>query len=155
VIWRYTTNAPAIGWEDNAFDDRDWSSREAGFGTDVPNNRTRSAWTTDDIWLRTTFEADHLRLDPLKLVVYHDEDVEIYLNGQRVWSESGYIVNYKEVRLPDEVLRRLKPVGNRIAVHCHQTTGGQYIDVGLSQGSMPLDTGVDREHNLLLNGPKN
>jgi hypothetical protein len=81
--------------------------------------------------------------------------VEIYLNGQRVWSEAGYIVNYKEVGLPAEVLRQLKPVGNRIAVHCHQTTDGQYIDVGLNQGLFFLDDGGDREHNLLLNGPKN
>jgi beta-galactosidase len=154
VAWRYTTNAPEMGWEQNTFDDSGWSSSDAGFGTDVPNNRVRTAWTTDDIWLRNTFGIGQNRSDPLKLVIYHDEDVEVYINGKRVWSENGYIVNYKEVLLPEEVLHQLKPAGNQIAVHCHQTTGGQYIDVGLAQGLVFIDGGRKREHNLLLNGPK-
>jgi hypothetical protein len=63
------------------------------------------------------------------------------------------VVNYQEVSLPEAVVKRLKPTGNSIAVHCHQTAGGQYIDAGLVRGAMNLDDSGGREHNLLLNGP--
>ena len=47
-------------------------------------------------------------------------------------SESGYVTSYQTVELPTSVQAKLKP-GARvvIAVHCHQTGGGQGIDVGL------------------------
>lgn len=91
--------------------------------------------------------------DP-KLVVYHDEDVEVFLNGKRVLSEGGFITKYKEFPLPKEIVARLKPTGNQVAVHCRQTAGGQYIDVGVAQGLIFLDGVGARGHDLLLNGPK-
>jgi beta-galactosidase len=155
VSWRYTTNAPAIGWEKHSFDDSGWNSGDAGFGTEVPNIRARTLWTTGDIWLRNTFSIHRGRSNTLKLVVYHDEDVDVYINGKLVWAESGFITNYKEIQLPEEIIQKLTPTNNQIAIHCHQTTGGQYIDAGLAEGMVFADDGRKREHNLLLNGPKN
>ena len=154
VIWRYTTNTPAIDWQKSGFDDSQWPRAEAGFGTGVPNNKTRTSWQTDDIWLRKDFDLPPGDSRPLKLVIYHDEDVEVYLNGELVFTAPGYIVNYQEVSLPETIVKQLETTGNEMAVHCHQTVGGQYIDAGLVRGAMILNESTESEHDLLLNGPK-
>jgi beta-galactosidase len=154
VAWRYTTNQPAAGWEKPGFDDSRWPTAEAGFGSDVPNNKTRTPWSNDDIWLRKRFDLSLADPSPLKLVIYHDEDVEVYLNGELAFAAPGFIVNYQEVPLPEAVVGRLQAAGNEISVHCHQTTGGQYIDAGLVRGTMILNDSAESEHDLLLNGPK-
>ncbi len=152
--WRYTIDAPPAGWQASAFDDRAWRVGEAGFGTAVPNSLVRTAWTSDDIWLRTTFTIAGPVSGPLQLVVHHDEDVEVYLNGERIFGESGFIVAYKAVPLPASALGLLRTGANHISVHCHQTVGGQYIDVGLAKGLVLLDGDAAHGHDLLLNGPR-
>jgi hypothetical protein len=81
--------------------------------------------------------------------------VEIYINGERVWSEGGFLTTHKEVPLPEAITRLLKPTGNQIAVHGRQTTGGQYIDVGLARGVTFSTENASRERDQLLNGPQN
>ncbi len=44
----------------------------------------------------------------------------------------GHIGSYEELSLSPEARAALKPGGkNVLAVHCHQTGGGQAIDVGI------------------------
>jgi hypothetical protein len=43
---------------------------------------------------------------------------------------SGYFSSYDAVPLTSAGRAALKPGKNLIAVHCHQTGGGQYIDLG-------------------------
>jgi hypothetical protein len=62
----------------------------------------------------------------------HDEDVEVFLNGTLVLSREGYIAEYEEAQLSPDHLKSLLVGKNAIAVHCRQTGGGQFIDVGLT-----------------------
>ena len=67
----------------------------------------------------------------LQLDCFHDEDAEIYLNGVLAARVSGYTTEYDAIPIAPAARAALKPGKNVLAVHCHQTGGGQYIDVGL------------------------
>ena len=132
--WRYTTTTPATGWETAGFDDSAWSSGPAGFGArNPPGSVIRTPWTTPDIWIRRTFDLPAgLTLSNPKLYLHHDENADIYINGILVLAITGYTQDYELHSTPGADLRRvLKPGTNTIAVHCKQTSGGQYIDVGI------------------------
>ena len=64
-------------------------------------------------------------------MVHHDEDVEVYINGVLAGKAGGFITEYEEMPMTPEGRAALKPGKNVLAVHCHQTTGGQYVDVGI------------------------
>ncbi len=68
----------------------------------------------------------------LCLTLHHDEDADIYLNGSLIKSCQGFVADYVAVPLSAEAAQLLKTGENLIAVHCHQTQGGQYLDVGLA-----------------------
>jgi hypothetical protein len=130
--WNYTLDAPAEGWFKPDFDDLAWKSGLGGFGTHgTPGAVVRTEWKTGDIWLRRAFTVPDRPFTHLHLQVHHDEDAEIYLNGVLAARLAGYTTDYVEVPLTEEARKALRPGANVLAVHCKQTVGGQYIDVGL------------------------
>ena len=136
VRWRYTTQKPAAGWAKPGFDDSHWQSGPGGFGTHgTPHAVIGTVWNTDDIWLRRDATLPPgVHLDRLQLLVYHDEDVEIYINGVLAGAESGFVNAYDPLEIGADAKKQLKP-GEKftLAVHCHQTVGGQGVDVGLAE----------------------
>jgi Glycosyl hydrolases family 2, sugar binding domain/Glycosyl hydrolases family 2, TIM barrel domain/Glycosyl hydrolases family 2 len=132
--WRYTTTKPADDWNKPDFDASAWSEGEAGFGTAMtPGSIVRTEWKTNDIWLRREVELKDVSGGDLLWRVHHDEDVEIFVNGVLAGRARGYVTDYGLVGFTPEGRKALKAGKNTIAVHCHQTGGGQYIDVGLVQ----------------------
>jgi hypothetical protein len=133
TTWRYAFEQPAEGWTQPAFDDFSWPQGKAGFGTEgTPGAVVRTEWNGSDIWLRKAVPVPKLGPnDTLFLTVHHDEDCEIYVNGKLLWRGRGYVTDYQTVPLRDA--QELFVEGdNTIAVHCRQTGGGQFIDVGLA-----------------------
>lgn len=131
--WRYTTERPQENWMQPDFDDSGWKVGKSGFGTEgTPGAILGTRWSTSDIWLRTTINMPKLSPeDVVWLEVHHDEDCEIYVNGRLLWREGGYLTRYKLIRLKPEQIALFREGVNTIAVHCRQTVGGQFIDVGL------------------------
>lgn len=128
--WRFTTAKPADGWEQAAFDDAGWKEAPGGFGTkDTPGTVVRTEWSSNDIWIRRTVELPADLPKETALLIHHDEDAEIHVNGKRVAAVTGYTTSYTMIPLAPGALAPGRAV---IAVHCKQTGGGQYIDVGIA-----------------------
>jgi hypothetical protein len=132
LTWRYTLAKPPAGWFKADFDDAEWKEGTGGFGTrGTPGAVVRTVWKTDDIWLRRTFELPKTSFADLYLLMHHDEDAEVYLNGVLAARVGGFTTDYEEFAISAAARKALKPGKNVIAIHCKQTRGGQYIDAGL------------------------
>jgi hypothetical protein len=132
IPWRYVFDKPAPEWFKADFDDSAWKQGPAGFGTKgTPGAIVRTEWKTADIWLRREFTLPEVPTADLWLSVHHDEDVEVYINGVLAGKAPRFTTDYVELALTPAGRAALKPGKNVFAVHCHQTEGGQYIDVGL------------------------
>lgn len=153
-LWRYVLDRPAGAWIEPAYDDSGWASGPAGFGDDVPGGVWRTPWRTDDIWLRTHFTATADHLKQVTMFLHHDEDVEVYVNGVEIYREPGFLTAYKPVPLSGAALAAFRAGDNVVAVHCRQTTGGQYVDVGFASGPIVVSGTAAAGHDLLLNGPQ-
>ena len=134
VKWRYTFANTANDWTQPGFDDSSWSEGFAGFGTyGTPGSDIGTVWNTDNIWLRRSFEWDGYIPEnaAFALIMHHDEDVDVYINGVNVFKEYGRITNYDNYGIFSVPILRdvLLPWENHIAVYCKQTDGGQFIDV--------------------------
>ena len=136
--WRSTTSTPAKGWEKPAFNDTEWKESPGGFGTEgTPNARIGTVWNTKGIWLRRHFTLEKVPTGQIALDIHHDEDAIIYLNGVKIAELTGFSSGYEILQLDDTTQTLLKAGNNILAIHCKQTTGGQYIDAGLLLGKTP------------------
>jgi hypothetical protein len=132
AAWRYTLADPGAGWEKPGFEDSGWNEGRAGFGSPgTPGAVVGTEWRSLSIWLRRALELPTTEVGKLRLWIHHDEDVEVYLNGVLACRLPGFSVEYEDHEIPAGALATLKPGRNTLAVHCRQTTGGQYVDVGL------------------------
>ncbi|MEZ6091973.1 MAG: hypothetical protein R3C05_29005 [Pirellulaceae bacterium] len=93
--WRYTTEKPADTWFQVDFDANNWKLGRGGFGTrETPGSRVGTVWNTDDIWLRGSFQLSSVPAKPV-LLMHHDEDVKVFINGTKVFEKDGYTTEYE------------------------------------------------------------
>jgi hypothetical protein len=146
--WRYTTKPPSAQWTGADFDDSSWSSGESGFGTKgTPGAIVHTEWKTGDLWLRRSFEIGGTPPSSPQLYIHHDEDAEVFINGALAGRFDGYTTGYTLIPVKPEAARAFKAGRNVIAVHCRQTAGGQYIDVGVMNLEEEGATGKAADRN--------
>jgi hypothetical protein len=140
--YKFTIASPAKDWFALKFDDSKWQSGLGGFGTkETPGTAVRTEWKTSDVWLRRVVELKRRPRGELLFSIHHDEDFEIYVNGVLAAEGKGYSVQYEDIPCSDAGRDALVAGRNLIAVHCKQTGGGQYIDLGLMEmaGQVKVD----------------
>ena len=127
--WRYSLTPPADGWQNLGFDDSPWTEAAGGFGTrGTPGSRIGTEWKSRDIWLRKSFDMKAVPAKPA-LLIHHDDEAEVFINGELVKSFVRWTSEYIVVPLEKKGAASLKAGRNVLAVHCHQDAGGQFIDV--------------------------
>lgn len=136
VVSRFVVSQPGGNWSAADYDDSSWSEAPGGFGSDgTPGGMIRTQWRENDIWLRREFSLpESTKLDgksQLALRIHHDEDAEVYLNGVEIANLPRWTQGYTETVVSGEASHALRPGRNVMAIHCHQNSGGQYIDAGL------------------------
>ncbi|HTE02210.1 MAG TPA: DUF4965 domain-containing protein [Mucilaginibacter sp.] len=126
---KYTVTKPADGWATTQFNDKNWKTGAAPFTDD--QSKAKTVWTSKDIWVRRVFNLDNTNIDQLFLKLYHDDNVEVYLNEEKIYTNVGWTSDYKLIPLKDAVKNKLKKGNNLLAIHCANTAGAQWLDVGL------------------------
>lgn len=123
---KYTEESPAEGWMNASFDEGSWKSGNAPFGD---TRRAKTQWRSKDLWMRRTFDFDGSEINKLYLKLQHDDNIQVYLNGEKIYDVTGW--NERFIYVPVNNAKLLKKGRNVLAVHIANTAGGQWLDVGL------------------------
>lgn len=132
-------------WTTLDFDDSEWALQKAAWGTPGEYPNVQNPWkeTHSDIYVRREINltADDIRKD-LWVMFSHDDVFEIYINGVKITSTGETWLQGEEAALPVLARLALKEGRNVLAAHCHNTSGGAYIDFGLYENMVQEGSNV-------------
>lgn len=128
---RYTFQQPAAGWEKASFAAAgSWQEGAAPFSDNPSDHGT--AWTGGDVWVRRTVRLPAtLPTGELRLLMQHDDDAEVYLNGVLLTKQPGFNSKYDFFDVPPTARPALRAGDNVLALHANSPQGGEYLDAGL------------------------
>ena len=123
----YTETQPEGNWASQDYKTTTWKSGQAPFGDDDKNVKT--LWKSDNIWIRRSFTVKNTAgISDLLLKLNHDDNIEVFLNGSKIYETAGWTNSFKYLPVNKSML---KPGENTIAIHLTNTAGGRYLDFGL------------------------
>ena len=121
----YFLKKPVEGWTTLNFDEASWMKGEAPFGDD---QLSKTKWNTDEIFYRRKFSIDKKSNATKYLKLNHDDNVNVYLNGQLLYQKEGWVHEYIYIPIPEG---DLKAGENILAIDCKNTAGGRFLDAGI------------------------
>jgi len=124
---KYTEAAPAADWASPAFNDSNWKNGKGAYGND--RNKVRSYWDARDVWIRRRFTLNNLDINKLLLKLQFDDNVEVYLNGDKIYAHDGVTYKFNIISV-DQFRNKLKTGENVLAIHGVNTGGGSWMDAG-------------------------
>lgn len=133
---RITEKQPASNWMDPSFKAEAWKQASAPFG-DNPD-LTKTIWKSRDLWYRRSFDMPAKSKEKLFLKLIHDDNVEVFINGQPVFKKEGWTHKYIYIPLSAQVRAGLKEKNNLLAIHIKNTAGGAMLDAGIVQEEDPV-----------------
>jgi hypothetical protein len=123
---KYTETKPKDDWQNISYNDTNWQNGEAPFSSNKKDGGT--LWNTNDLWVRRTFNLTKTDFNKLFLKLMHDDNIEVYLNGEQVYQHTGWTHKYEYIPLNNANLKKGK---NIIAIHIANTAGGAFLDAGI------------------------
>ena len=142
------------GWTAPDFDDSSWATEDAAWGTpnEYPNCRHNWSAQNSDIYIRRSVDltSDDLQKD-LWIQFSHDDVFELFINGRRIIATGETWLQGETHRLTTAEKACLKEGRNIIAAHCHNTTGGAYVDFGLYENMLIAPADVENAVQTAVN----
>jgi hypothetical protein len=126
---RYTEDEPNANWKNASFDDSKWKKGAAPFGDD--KERSKTMWLSKNIWIRRSFNVTSTNFNKLYLKLQHDDDIEVYLNGELAYNFEGYTGKFVYLPITEDVKKKMKVGQNVLAIHVTNQRGGAWLDVGI------------------------
>ncbi|MFM7838146.1 MAG: DUF5127 domain-containing protein, partial [Chitinophagaceae bacterium] len=133
----YQEQDPGKDWAQPDFVDATWKKGLAPFGKGWDEDPATS-WTSSALWVRRHFEFSQLQLEEVLretcvLQLRHDDDVEVFLNGEPLYSCSNcYVGRLKEYVLTDAQKSFFRKGKNVLALHVINRAGWSWLDAGLA-----------------------
>ncbi|MBP6827210.1 MAG: DUF4965 domain-containing protein, partial [Saprospiraceae bacterium] len=126
---RYIEAKPAEGWEQPGFDDGGWRAGRGWFGS--AGQQEPTTWAGRSIWIRRRFDLADAGLKTLFLKIRNDDDVRVYLNGEKIYEGGCCNFRFATVPLSAEIARKLLKKDNVLAIFCENTGGPGFVDAGI------------------------
>ncbi len=147
-VVKYTEQKPPENWMEFDFDDGAWSGGNAPFGD---GQLAKTPWNSSNLWVRRNFTLLDNNIPGLYLKLNHDDNVVVYLNGQRIYDTVGWVHKYIYVPI-SHAAGTLRKGKNVIAVHIQNTAGGRHLDFGLvterTSSGEPIEKAVQKSMQL-------
>ncbi|WP_082915342.1 glutaminase family protein [Arachidicoccus ginsenosidimutans] len=137
---KYTMSNADADWTSENYNDSKWQTGQEPFCDDAKNGKT--VWQTKEVWFRQTFNYSKNNHN-LFLQIQHDDDVEVYLNGQKIYEETGANTRPDYIDLSEKINNTIKAGKNILAVHCTNTGGLAYLNADIvEQISSAMDNQI-------------
>ncbi|MBI1767346.1 MAG: DUF4965 domain-containing protein [Bacteroidetes bacterium] len=128
----YTFEKPQANWNTETFSSNSWQTGPAPLGGEVGSATAKTKWDSKEVWMVRDFNLDKIPEGKLQLIIFYDDDVEVYLNGVLAYQCGPcYVSDYVMRDVSDEATKALKVGKNRMSIHCTNPQGPGFIDVGL------------------------
>jgi len=150
-----TTQSGPSGWFRADFDDSGWETKRFPTASDGTGAPYYSLWdgTNNTIFIRREFYIDHdPSIDTYRFYARHDDDYKVYINGTQLDTQTGWIGDYRTIKINSS---RLRVGRNVLAIQVTQFTGGAYFDCGvlcIEATKAPLKLTSNKWHTFIAPG---